>query len=163
MKKILSLILIVFSLLTPLSVFAETEAERIFGKISPPPQVVNIGPGRVGISNLLNNTIALIYAGAGIIFVFMVVFSALQWITSGGDKEKYGAARSRLTHAIIGIILLALSFVIINLIGSITGFKFFEGQGYSTLPADTQPPPTQRFDGEAICGAQPWLPQCQRR
>ncbi|MDO8429372.1 MAG: pilin [Candidatus Daviesbacteria bacterium] len=158
MKKILTLVLVVISLLTPLSVFAVTEGERIFGKISPPPQVANLGPGRVGISSLLNNSISLIYVGASIIFVFMVVFSALQWITSGGDKEKYGAARSRLTHAIIGIILLALSFAIINLIGSITGFELFKGQGYSTPP-----PPSQNFDNsDAVCAAQPWMPQCQR-
>ena len=57
----------------------------------------------------------------------MVVISALQWIVSGGDKEAVAKARSRLTYAIIGIVLLALSFLILRVIGQITGFSFFKG------------------------------------
>lgn len=102
--------------------------DNVFGKITPPPQIGNIGFGAAGISNLLNKIIQLIYMGASVVFLFMIIFSAFQWITSGGDKEKVGQARARLTHAIIGITLLALAFVIARIIGGITGFNFFSGQ-----------------------------------
>lgn len=108
-----------------------TDLEKVFGRVTPPSPVAAIGFGAAGIGNFLTNVIILIYVVAAIVFVFMVVISAFQWIVSGGDKEKIAAARQRLTWAIVGITLLALAFVIINLIGQITGFKFFEGQ---TIP-----------------------------
>lgn len=102
--------------------------EDVFGQIIPPPPVSAIGSGAAGISQFLSRIIELIYIVAGIIFVFMVILSAIQWIISGGDKEAVSKARARLTYAIIGIVLLALAFVFIKLIGQITGFEFFAGQ-----------------------------------
>jgi len=99
----------------------------VFGNIKPPPEILAIGSGSAGISNIINKIIQLIYVVAGIIFVFMIIISALQWILSGGDKEAVAKARGRLTWAIIGIVFLALAFVIIKVIGQITGFTFFVG------------------------------------
>lgn len=102
--------------------------EKVFGQIIPPASIQFIGSGSSGISNLLSKIIELIYVVAGVVFVFMVIVSAFQWIVSGGDKEAVAKARGRLTYAIIGIIILALSFVIISTVGKITGFEFFAGQ-----------------------------------
>jgi len=46
----------------------------------------------------------------------------------GGDKEKIASARGRIFNAIIGIILFAIAFAIIRVIGQFTGFTFFKGQ-----------------------------------
>lgn len=102
--------------------------EDVFGEITPPPAISNIGFGAGGISQFLSRVIELIYIVAGIVFVFMVIVSAFQWMISGGDKEAVGKARGRLTYAIIGITILALGFVIVKLVGQITGFEFFAGQ-----------------------------------
>jgi len=104
------------------------KVEDVFGQITAPTQIQSIGSGAAGISNLLSKIIELLYIAAGLIFVFMVITSAFQWITSGVDKEAVSKARGRLTYAIIGIVIMALAFVIIRLIGQITGFtKFFGG------------------------------------
>lgn len=100
----------------------------VIGNIKPPEAVSRLGFGAEGLSNFFNTAIQLIYIVAGILFVFMVIISALQWITSGGDKEAVAGARNRLTFAIIGIIILALAFVLIRVLGQITGFEFFVGQ-----------------------------------
>lgn len=102
------------------------------GQIVPPAAISTIGFGSFGISRVANVIITLIYTFASLIFVFMILYSALQWIMSGGDKEKVAAAKGRLTYAIIGIVLLALAFVIIRIVGGITGFMFFEGQNAPT-------------------------------
>ncbi|MDO8638582.1 MAG: pilin [Candidatus Daviesbacteria bacterium] len=102
--------------------------ENVIGQFEPPEAVKNLGPGAEGINNLINKVVQLIYALAGIIFVFMIIISGLQWILSGGEKEAVAKARGRLTWAIIGIVVLALAFVIMRVIGQITGFTFFEGQ-----------------------------------
>jgi len=99
--------------------------DAVFGKVPAPNIVSSIGCGATGISTFLGNVLQLLYIAGILIFVFMIVFSAVQWIASGGDKEKYGKARERLTHAVIGITLLGLAGVIITLVGKILNFKFF--------------------------------------
>lgn len=98
---------------------------NIFGNIIPPLSIINIGFGSAGINQVLNVILQIIYIFGGIIFLFMIVISAVQWIVSGGDKEAVGKARARITYAIIGIVVLSLAFVIAKLVGDITGFKFF--------------------------------------
>ncbi len=109
---------------------AAQSVQDVFGKIEAPSpiQPLTKDGGAAGISMFLSNVVTLIYITASIVFVFMVLISAFQWITSAGDKEKVAAARNRLTFAIIGIVILALAFVIIRLVGQVTGFEFFVGQ-----------------------------------
>lgn len=79
--------------------------------------------GAGGLSTVLTNAIILIYQIAVILFIFMVVFSALQWIISGGDKEKVAGARGRLTSAIVGLVILGLAWVIASILGRLTGIS----------------------------------------
>ncbi|PJA90720.1 MAG: hypothetical protein CO136_00920, partial [Candidatus Levybacteria bacterium CG_4_9_14_3_um_filter_36_7] len=57
-----------------------------------------------------------------------IILGAFQWITSGGDKTKVESARNHIIAAVIGLIIIALTFVIINVlmqvlgIGSLTNF-----------------------------------------
>ena len=101
----------------------------VFGTIKAPSEILPLiqkgGEGAGGISLVLNNLITLIYIFAGVIFIFMILWGAFQWLTSGGEKEAVAAARGRITNAIIGIILFAVAFAIIQIIGTFTGFKFF--------------------------------------
>lgn len=103
------------------------EIEKVFGKIDAPaplqPLVAQGGAG--GLSVFLSNIVSLIYTVAAVVFLFMIIFSAFQWIISGGDKEAVSKARSRLTYAVIGVVLLALAFVFMNLLSQLTHFRFF--------------------------------------
>lgn len=99
--------------------------EDVFGTINAPTSIqplVNKG-GAGGISDVLTKFIILFYEIAIILFIFMVIFSALQWITSGGDKEKVASARGRLTNAIIGLVILGLAWVITQTLGKFTGIN----------------------------------------
>lgn len=44
--------------------------------------------------------------GAILVFGFLV-WGAIEWITSGGDKSKVEAARNKISNAVIGLIVLA--------------------------------------------------------
>lgn len=100
-----------------------------FGTISPPPAIkdfIGIDPtGAGGISKFLTNLVALIYSLATIVLIFMILWGAFDWMTSGGEKEKLESARNKIISAIIGIMLFAIAFAIIQLLGTFTGFKFF--------------------------------------
>jgi len=51
-----------------------------------------------------------------IVFVFYLIYGAIQWISSGGDKMQMEQARSKLTNALVGITLLLGFFAILNLV-----------------------------------------------
>lgn len=100
------------------------DLKDIFGEVVPPEPVITLGRGNVGISKFLNQIILIIFTLAAVIFLFMLVFSALQWLTSGGDKEKIEKAKGRLTNAIIGIVLLSVALLLARIVGILTGFNF---------------------------------------
>lgn len=100
--------------------------EDIFGKIPAPSPVQALGEGGIGIGKFLSNLIELIFIAAGIVFIFMLLWGAFAWLISGGEKEKLASAQQRILHAIIGLVLLAISFALISVIGTFTGFKLFE-------------------------------------
>jgi len=68
-------------------------------------------------SNLVN---ALLAMGAFALFI-MFLIGGFKFITSGGDPKMAEEAKKTLTYAIGGMVLLAVSFMILNIIGNITG------------------------------------------
>lgn len=90
-----------------------------------------LGPGLQGLaateggkgffSALLPKAVTLVLLGGALIFFFMLVFGAIQWISSGGDKQALESARSKITQALIGIIILFASFALIQFIETFFG------------------------------------------
>jgi hypothetical protein len=106
------------------------DVNKIFGTIKAPdalkPFLGRGGNAASGISFFLNNLVVLIYTVAAVVFIFMILWGAFEMVTSGGEKEKVGEARKRITYAFIGIVLFAIAFAIISLVGTFTGFNFFQ-------------------------------------
>ena len=115
-----------------MKLLADHSIEHTFGTITPPSPIATfIGSdptGAAGISKFFTNFIALFYSIAILVLILMLVWGAFDWLTSGGDKEKIDSARKKLINAIIGIILFAVAFAVIQVLGTFTGFTFFEGQ-----------------------------------
>jgi uncharacterized membrane protein len=71
--------------------------------------------------NFIPAAINLAFVIAAIIFLFMLIFGAIQWISSGGDKQALENAKGRITNALIGIVILFALFAIVNLISNFFG------------------------------------------
>lgn len=56
-----------------------------------------------------------------VLALFFIIWAGVEWTMSGGDKEKLKNARNRLTYAIIGLIIVFISFFIISVVGGLTG------------------------------------------
>jgi hypothetical protein len=98
---------------------ANDPVKDVFGDVSPPPGMFNPGDNPVmGVSSLLGKGIQLFVLLAGLFMLFFLLWGALDWIMSGGDKEKLSKAQSKLTNAVIGFIIL---FVALSAFGLITG------------------------------------------
>lgn len=82
------------------------------------------------LSVILGNAVKIILVIAVIAVLFMLIFGALEWIISGGDKEKVASARNRITHALIGLAILGLAFVILTVVGNIIGINVLDPSGF---------------------------------
>lgn len=56
-----------------------------------------------------------------IIFIFMLIIGGIQWITSGQDKAGLEAAKSRVTHALIGMAVLLSTYAILSILEAFFG------------------------------------------
>jgi len=53
----------------------------------------------------------------------MLITGAIQWISSGGDKQALESARNKISNALVGIVILFAVFAIINLIETFFGIN----------------------------------------
>lgn len=72
---------------------------------------------------ILPNAITLCFIVASVIFVFMIITGAIQWIASGGDKQALESARGKITSALLGLVILFSLFAILSLIQTFFGIK----------------------------------------
>lgn len=71
------------------------------------------------VKTIFSNVITLFFTVGAIAFTIMIIWGGVDWILSGGDKEKVANARKRITQAIVGLVVLSLSFVIMLVAGQI--------------------------------------------
>jgi hypothetical protein len=74
-----------------------------------------------GFEYIFENIISVILALAGIVLFILLIMGGIKLITAGGEPPKIQEAKGTLTFAIAGIILIALSFLILRIISVITG------------------------------------------
>lgn len=132
---------LIFSLLfLTLFFFSETAAAQIGIKQQPAgrgtPTAATAGES---LRNLISNTITIFFTIGGIGFTIMIVWGSVNWILSGGDKEKIAGARKRITTAIVGLTLLSLTFLIMLVAGQILGIRSLN-TGIFTVPGLLQTP-----------------------
>jgi len=75
------------------------------------------------LEGIFQNIISSLLALAGIALFITLLLGGFKFISSGGNPKNLESAKQTLTWAIIGIILVALSYMILFLISEITGNK----------------------------------------
>lgn len=91
--------------------------------------VGTIDQGKLGvptdINQILGNVVQLAYAAAGLLFFFMFILGGIRYIQAGGDEKAVTAARSSLTQAVIGLVVVVAAFLITQLLFTLFGIKGF--------------------------------------
>jgi len=77
---------------------------------------------QLSLGNILGWALRLVFVGAGLFVLYHLIFGALEWIQSGGDKEKVEKARKRITTAVTGLVILFIVLGLVVLIEQIFGF-----------------------------------------
>jgi NADH:ubiquinone oxidoreductase subunit 6 (subunit J) len=68
------------------------------------------------IESLLRALVSIGFIVGGVVFLFIFLMGAIQWISSGSDKSAQEQARGRLTSALVGIIILFALYAIIKVV-----------------------------------------------
>lgn len=77
--------------------------------------------------NIVNWALTL----SGAVALIMIIWAGIKLLSSRGDQKQVQGARQTLTYAIIGLVLILLSFFIINFIGYITGASCITQFGFT--------------------------------
>jgi cytochrome bd-type quinol oxidase subunit 2 len=110
--KHLSKISLAAMTLLPASAFAAAEI----------PGITPVTPSNdMSIANLLSTIITWILGLSGAIAVLFLILGGLQYITSSGNKDKAEQAKQTILYAVIGLIVIALSFVIVAFVSQNVG------------------------------------------
>ena len=130
LKKLINYILVFGGLTLPSLVFAQSNG------VTQGLQETGVGSqfGTTGISGsqnlvqLIQNVIEIMLLFAGGIAVIFVIIGGYQYITSGGNAEQAETGQKTLTNAVIGVVVIVLSYTIItviaNLVSSQSGYGF---------------------------------------
>lgn len=96
--------------------------------IAKPPniQIENIGL-------LISSVIGTLLVVAALLAFFYLILGGIQWITSGGDKTGMEAARNKITHAIVGLVIVGSAWAVMILVQNFLGIGDIAG-GTVTLP-----------------------------
>jgi hypothetical protein len=81
------------------------------------------GGGMGTFSSLLQTGISLGFLIAIVVFVVVLLWSGISWLTSGGDKQKLQKTRDRIWFSIVGLIIVLLSWAIISFVESTLGIS----------------------------------------
>lgn len=99
----------------------------IINPILPTPSTGTSGnAGVTFLQKVIPAAISLGFVIGIIVFFFMLIIGAIQWIASGGDKQAVEAARGKVTNALIGLVILFAVFAIIQIINIFFNVKLFE-------------------------------------
>lgn len=108
----------------------------------------NIGIAKPGfgysdINDFINAAIRLAFIIAIIAVLAMLVWGAIEWIFSGGNKDAVKSARERIIHALVGLAILAVAFAIATFAGRFVGIDIFQPGGF-VVPKPASPAPDFR-------------------
>lgn len=70
----------------------------------------------LSIGSVVATVVELFFVVAVVISLGFLIYGGIKWITSGGDKNAVSSARSTLIAAIVGLVIVFLSYVILNLV-----------------------------------------------
>jgi len=79
---------------------------------------------------------------AGIVAIFIIIQSGAKFVLSSGDPKKIEEARNTLVYVLLGIIIIAVAYLLVNLVSFVTGVGCLNFIGFECSPTSVSPPPS---------------------
>ncbi len=71
--------------------------------------------------NLISNVVTILFIVATLIALAFLIYGGIRWITSGGDKTGVETARNTIVAALVGLVIVFLSYFILRVIFGLFG------------------------------------------
>lgn len=78
-------------------------------------------PTLKGVECVFGDLISVVLSLAGVVLFIMLIYGGFKYLTAGGDPKALEGAKGTLSHAILGLIVLVLAFIILKVIAEVTG------------------------------------------
>jgi small-conductance mechanosensitive channel len=93
----------------------------------PQPEIL---PKNLEFSTVLSGLISMIIIVSFLAAFFYLLWGGFSWITSGGDEAGIAAARQRIIHALLGLIIVVAVWALFQLVEKFLGVEVFSGKGF---------------------------------
>ncbi len=130
MKRLVALLAAPLTLIAPQLVYAQ-ESDL---DLCPETQfniLCKIETGDFG--GILGTAIVIMFIVAIIIALLWLILGGIKWITSGGDSSKVEGARNQIIAAVIGLVVVFLSYFILNFVLTLFGIPGVGGLKIPTI------------------------------
>lgn len=112
--QIITIIVMFMMVLSPFTAFAQFTLPSSGGTGLP-----NAFSGCTNFTTCTLAVINILLAVAGLIAVLVLIIAGFRYVTSFGNEEAVGGAKKMIINALIGIVVIILSFVIVRVISNI--------------------------------------------
>ena len=89
------------------------------------------------LTTLLTAVLSLLIAVVSLLVFVYLIWGGIEWITSGGDKGKTDQARSKIIAALVGVIIIASSYAILQIMLRFLGFDSLTEVFNNIVPIST--------------------------
>jgi hypothetical protein len=111
MKKFIALLTPAVYLSLTTSAFADNGLCNTTGSFR---ALCTLTSGNFGL--IVGQIVQLIFVIAVVVALLYLIYGGFRWLVSGGDKTQVGSAREHIVAAVIGLIIIFLSYFILNLL-----------------------------------------------
>lgn len=131
----------VFQSVTTAGALLLSSAPMAFADISSNRQVITCPTGpfakicdlsAANFGGLISTLITIAFVAATVIALAFLIYGGFKWIVSGGEKGALEEARNHIVASIVGLVIIFLSYFILNLI-----LFFFTGKGLTEITFPT--------------------------
>jgi hypothetical protein len=98
--------------------------EQVFAELSNPILPDKIGKSIEGgtiVGGFISSLVGILLIVAFIFALIFLLIGGISWITSNGEKSQLESARNKITHALIGLIIVAAGYSVFTLAGKFIG------------------------------------------
>lgn len=85
------------------------------------------------LTTYISSIVGMMTIFASIWFLFMLLFAGYEWISAGGDSKRIAAARDRITHAFVGLVIVVGSWSLLAVAGQFFGYDSLIGASSNNI------------------------------